>query len=255
MQNQLHAQGYNLIICQSNDQFEMEKDLTRTLYASRVDAVIASCTLFTTNFGHFDILTQNDIPVIFYDRVPMQPYPACIVKGDDFRGAYLAVSHLLELGAKRVAFINGPLGCNIYEDRYAGFEKAMQRYNTPVINKYVFYHELNEENARKSLHALFNESPYPDAIFAANDLTALTALQFAKEVGIAVPAAFRIIGYSNDPRTSITSPSVTTIDQFPAYTGKVIVRELLKLLKNNSPVMTDQVPVITPVELIRRMST
>lgn len=255
IQNQLHAQGYNLIICQSNDQLEMEKDLTRTLYASRVDGVIASCTLFTTNFDHFDILSQNNIPVIFYDRVPMKPYPACIIKGDDFRGAYLAVSHLLELGAKRVAFINGPLSCNLYVDRYAGFEKAMTQHNVPILKESVFYQELNEENARKSLHALFNKPPYPDAIFAVNDLTALAALQFAKEIGVKVPQKLRIVGYSNDPRASIASPAITTVDQFPGRTGKIIVRELLKLLKGNQQTMVDQLPIITPVELIRRMST
>ena len=79
IQNELHQHHYNLIICQSNDSLEMEKELAQTLYASRVDAVIAACTLFTTDFSHFDILTQNGIPVIFYDRVPVKPYPACIV--------------------------------------------------------------------------------------------------------------------------------------------------------------------------------
>jgi hypothetical protein len=49
------------------------------MYASRVDAVIVASTLFTTDFSHFDILRQNNIPVIF-DRVPVKPYPACIVK-------------------------------------------------------------------------------------------------------------------------------------------------------------------------------
>ena len=255
IQNQLHAQGYNLVICQSNDQLELEKDLTRMLHASRVDGVIASCTLFTTNFDHFDILVRNNIPVIFYDRVPMKPYPACIIKGDDVRGSYLAVAHLLELGAKRVAFINGPLSCNLYVDRYAGFEKAMTQYNIAIHKEAVFYHELNEENARRSLHKLFRKPPFPDALFAANDITALAALQFAKEIGITVPKKLRIVGYSNDPRTSIASPSITTIDQFPGRTGKVIVRELLKLLKGTQQTMVDQLPIITPVELIRRMST
>ncbi len=70
VQNSLHAHGYNLIICQSNESVEMEKDLARTLYASRVEAVIVACTLFTTDFVHFDVLTNNNVPVIFYDRVP-----------------------------------------------------------------------------------------------------------------------------------------------------------------------------------------
>jgi LacI family transcriptional regulator len=256
IQNGLHAHGYNLIICQSNDSVEMEKDLTHTLYASRVDAVIAACTLFTTDFRHFDILTQNNIPVVFYDRVPVAPYPACIIKGDDFRGAYLATSHLAQLGSKRISYISGPLDCNIYIDRYKGFQKALAQYNLPLNEQMVYFHELNVENARRAMHRLFAKEHPPDAIFAANDVTALTALEFAKEIGISVPKDLRIVGYSNDPRSSIVSPSITTVEQFPGLIGKAVVTELLKILKNGiQQVAIDNAPIITPVELIRRMST
>ncbi|MEO5593893.1 MAG: LacI family DNA-binding transcriptional regulator [Chitinophagaceae bacterium] len=259
IQNELHAHGYNLIICQSNDSVEVEKELTNTLYASRVDAVIAACTLFTTDFSHFDTLTQNNIPVIFYDRVPVKPYPACIIKGDDFRGGYLAAAHLLELGCRRIAYISGPLNCSIYIDRFAGFQKAMQQYDTPVLNNLVFYQELSAANARKAMNKLFAKKPYPDAVFAANDVSALEVLHFAKEINIQVPAELKIVGYSNDPRSAIVTPSMTTIEQFPANIGKVIVTELIKILKkdsgNDNKAVGDFPQITTAVGLIRRMST
>jgi len=257
IQNGLHEHGYNLIICQSNDSVEIEKDLVQTMYASRVDAVIVACTLFTTDFSHFDILKQNNIPVIFYDRVPVEPYPACIIKGDDFRGTYLGTTHLIELGCKRIAYISGPLMCSIYIDRFAGFKRAMTQFDIPIMKNMVFYQELNASNARNSMHKLFSKKPYPDAIFAANDVTALAAVGFAKEVGISIPNELKVVGYSNDPRSSIISPSITTIEQFPTQIAKVIVVELLKILKKgtNEKVAVDYSPIIMPVELIRRMST
>ncbi len=259
IQNELHAHGYHLIICQSNDSVDVEKELTNTLYASRVDAVIAACTLFTTDFSHFDTLTQNNIPVIFYDRVPVKPYPACIVKGDDFRGGYLGAAHLLELGCRRIAFISGPLNCSIYIDRFAGFRKAMQQFDAPVLNNMVFYHELSADNARKAMNKLFAKKPYPDAIFAANDVSALEALHFAKEINVQVPSELKIVGYSNDPRSAIVTPSLTTIEQFPANIGKVIVSELIKILKDEggseSNATVDYPQITTAVGLIRRMST
>ena len=114
-------------ICQSNDSVEMEKELVQKLNAYRVDAVIAACTLYSTDFSHFDILSENNIPLVFYDRVPVKPYPACIIKGDDFRGGYLGTSHLIELGCRRIAFIAGPITCNLYIDRQAGFEKRCSK--------------------------------------------------------------------------------------------------------------------------------
>lgn len=256
IQNGLHAHGYNLIICQSNDSIEIEKDLARTLYASRVDAVIAACTMFTKNFSHFDILTENNIPVLFYDRVPVQPYPARIIRGDDFRGGYLAASHLVQLGCKRIAYISGPLTCNIYIDRHAGYEKALTQHKVPIQKEWNFYHELTADNARKAMHRLFARPPYPDAIMAANDVTAIAVLEYAKEVGIRVLEALRIVGYSNDPRSGIITPSITTIEQFPTNIGKVIVAEVLKLLKQDAETaVMESEPIIIPVELIRRMST
>jgi len=256
IQNELHALGYSLIICQSNDSVELEQELTRTLYASRVDAVIASCTLFTTDFSHFDVLTNNNIPVIFYDRVPIKPYPAAIVRGDDFRGGYLAASHLIELGCKRIAYISGPLQCSIYIERLAGFKKALQQNDVAILNQFVFYHELNVDNARRSMKKLFSKKPFPDAVFAANDVTALEVLNYAREMNIQVPGELKIVGYSNDPRAAIVSPSLTTIEQYPAHTGKVIVTELFKLLNNGEEHTTTDFPqVVTAVGLIRRMST
>ncbi len=256
IQNGLHKHGYNLIVCQSNDSVEMEKELAETLYASRVDAVIVACTLYTTNFDHFDILTQNNIPVIFYDRVPTKPYPARIVKGDDLRGEYLATSHLVELGCKRLAYISGPISCNLYIDRFGGFKKAMDQNAIPMIKDNIFFHELNAVNARKTMHRLFGKKPFPDGILATNDVTALEALSFVKEIGIQVPGELKIVGYSNDPRSSIVSPSITTIEQFPAQIGKAVAEEALRILKNGEEeIAVDAAPIITPVQLIRRMST
>ena len=256
IQNGLHAHGYSLIICQSNDSVEMEKELARTLYASRVDAVIVACTLYTTEFSHFDVLTQNNIPVVFYDRVPTKAYPASIIKGDDFRGAYLGTSHLIELGCKRIAYISGPLTCNLYTERYAGFEKAMTQNGVSIEEALVSYHELTVDNARKDMHRLFAKKPYPDGIFATNDSSALAALEFAKEKGISVPSQLKIVGYSNDPRSSIVTPAITTIEQFPGRIAKAIVDELLKILKGDVEENTlNHVPIVIPVQLVRRMST
>ena len=147
--------------------------------------------------------------------------------------------------------------CSIYIDRFAGFKRAMTQFDIPIMKNMVFYQELNASNARNAMHKLFSKKPYPDAIFAANDVTALAAVGFAKEVGISIPNELKVVGYSNDPRSSIISPSITTIEQFPTQIAKVIVAELLKILKKrtNEKVAVDYSPIIMPVELIRRMST
>ncbi|MDR6785136.1 DNA-binding LacI/PurR family transcriptional regulator [Pedobacter africanus] len=256
IQNDLHKQGYSLIICQSNDSVSMEKELTETLYASRVDALIAACTLQTIDFSHFDKFTENGTPVIFYDRVPVEPYRATIVKGDDFNGAYQATSHLIAAGCRKIAHIAGPLTSNLYQDRAAGFAKAMEEHGLELRTDWIFHQELSAENAMRAMRQMFAGGEVPDALFADNDTTAIAAIQFANEKGIAVPAALKVAGYSNDPRTAIITPPITSVEQFPETVGKRIVEALTGLLNSDAaePGYITKA-VVVPVQLVSRMST
>lgn len=254
IQNGLHKHGYNLIICQSNDALSTEKELTEILFSSRVDALIAACTLYTTDFSHFDKLLQNGTPVVFYDRVPLSETGATIIKGDDFRGGYLGASHLIETGCKKIAHISGPLTSNLYRDRSAGFLNALEKHSLPVLKHWIFHQELTHSNAREAMKKMFNADLVPDGLFTDNDSSAIAALEYARETGINVPADLKIVGYSNDPRTAIITPAITTIEQFPNEVGKKIVEVLTDTLKYST---TDSIasPITIPVQLIRRMST
>jgi DNA-binding LacI/PurR family transcriptional regulator len=256
IQNDLHKQGYNLIICQSNDSVNMERELTETLYASRVDALIAACTLQTVDFSHFDKFVDHGTPVVFYDRVPVGEYKATFIKGSDFQGAYLATNHLIAAGCTKIAHISGPLTSNLYQDRAAGFLKAMEEHDLEVRPEWIFHQELTHENALTAMQEMFEKDIVPNGLFADNDTTAIAAIGYAKEKGIAVPDALKITGYSNDPRTAIITPSITSVEQFPNLVGTRIVEVLMELLNEEAegPVYKTE-PVIIPVELISRMST
>lgn len=258
IQNELHKSGYNLIISQSNDCLNLEKELANTMFSSRVDALIVACTLHTEDFSHFDIFTENNIPLVFYDRVPTVPYDATIIRGDDFRGGYLATQHLLELGCKKIAHISGPLTSNLYVDRLAGYKKALVFHDVPFKDELIFNHNLTHENARKDMELLFKQNEMPDAVFAANDTSAIAVLEYAREHNISIPNQLKIVGYSNDSRTDIIRPSLTTIEQFPSLIGTKVVEEVLKKVGENAAVpsadLVEKIKII-PVQLIRRMST
>ncbi|WP_316815239.1 LacI family DNA-binding transcriptional regulator [Pedobacter nyackensis] len=256
IQNDLYKHGYSLIICQSNDTVSMERELTETLYASRVDALIVACTLQTVDFSHFDKFIDQNKPVIFYDRVPVGDYKATFIKGDDFEGAYLATNHLIEAGCKQIAHISGPLTSNLYQARAAGFLKAMDEHGLPVREEWIFHQELYHENAFRAMEKMFDDTTRPDGVFADNDTSAIAAIGYAKQNGIAVPGELKIAGYSNDPRTSIITPSVTSVEQFPNLVGKKVVEALVELLSQEAEGLAYKTePVIIPVELIVREST
>ncbi|MCW3463414.1 LacI family DNA-binding transcriptional regulator [Chitinophaga nivalis] len=255
IQNLLHRHGYNLIIGQSNDAPEMEKELASAMFSSRVAGLMVASTFYTTDYTHFDVFIRNDIPLVFFDRVPVDFYPAQVIRGDDYQGGFMATAHLAEAGCKTIAHLSGPLSCNLYKDRYAGYVAALRQYKLPFKKEWVFFNELTPANATRIAQQLFARRPYPQGVFASNDTSAITILEYARAQGIAVPEALRIVGYSNDPRTAIISPPITTVEQFPGRVGEEAVTALLALLKRG-PRKREQIltPVITAVELVKRAS-
>jgi LacI family transcriptional regulator len=253
IQNKLQEHGYNLIICQSNDSYEQEVALVNTLYSARVEALAVSTTLHTTDFSHFDIFRENKIPLVFFDRVPGKDYNVRVVKGDDFLGGLTATQHLIEAGCKDIVHISGPLTCNLYVERVAGYKHALQRHKIPFKKTRVFYQELTRENALQACEKIFSQQPFPDGIFAANDTTAITILEYCRTINVRVPEDLRIVGYSNDPRSEIISPAITSVDQFPLMMGEQVAAALLELLQ--SPNTASHKIDMVPIRLIPRASS
>ncbi len=258
IQNELYKFGYNIIILQSNDSLELEQHAVDTLSSLRVAAVIAAATLHTTDFSHFDIFLKKEIPVIFYDRIPDYPFGGIHISGDDFQGGYGATNHLLDVGCKNILHISGPLECYLYKYRSKGYKAALENHGITFRKENMYCHELTHENAWNTLVKAFNQDPTIDGIFTANDTSAIAALEFCKSKNIDVPKQVKIIGYSNDKRTSIASPSLSTVEQFPAEFGKRCVELLMQQLSHEESrtavgVKTDN--YVIPVSVIRRMST
>lgn len=254
MQNKLQEYGYNLIICQSNDSLEQEIALVNTLYSARVEGLAVSATLYTTDFSHFDVFKQQNIPLVFFDRVP-KDYNVKVIKGDDFHGGYIATEHLISKGCKDIVHISGPLTCNLYKERLAGYKDALQKHKLPYKKQRVFFHELTRDNALQTAEKIFGKKPYPDGIFATNDTTAITLLEYCRNNGIQVPQQCRIIGYSNDPRTEIVTPSITSVDQHPVTMGERIVAALMDLIQAQHPSSYKHSQEIVPIELVERESS
>lgn len=254
IQNKLQEHGYHLIICQSNDSYEQEVALVNTLYSARVDALAISTTLHTTDFSHFDIFREHHIPLLFFDRVP-KDYHVKVIKGDDYLGGFAATEHLINKGCQDIVHISGPLTCNLYVERVAGYKAALQQYKLPFKKNRIFYQELSRDNAWAACEKIFAQQPYPDGIFAANDTTAITIMEYCRKNSIRVPEELKIIGYSNDPRTEIVTPSITSVDQHPALMGERVVAALMELVNAPKTTVPRYSQEIIPIQLVEREST
>src|SRR5690606_25480898 len=139
------------------------------------------------NYDHFQLFLDNAIPIVLFDRVPKSLDVQKVVS-DDAGGGYKATEHLILQGCRKIAHFTGALNLNIYADRLNGYRQSLAQHDISYDPELVFEFYLNTENSRKQAHALLRDKKKrPDAIFAANDTSAIATLQVAEGLGIKVP--------------------------------------------------------------------
>ena len=208
--------GYTVIIMQSHDSYEEEVKMAKSLYSNRVSGVICSLAMETRDTAHFHQFSNNNIPLVFVDRVP-KDYNTFRVIIDNFSAGYRATKHLIEQGCTRIAHLTaGSEFGNLYNERKRGYTEALKDHNIPILEeliinlKYVTY-----EEGVKASHQLFHLDPIPDGLFAPGDIIGVSAVQTAKKRGIKVPEDLAVIGFNNDP--IITYPAVLLYSHICSY--------------------------------------
>lgn len=224
--------GYNLIICQSDESLKKETENITTLLNSRVDGVIISISSETQNGKHLQPLIDNRIPLVQFDRTTNDIETDQVIN-DNFDAAYKATLHLIEKGFKRIAHFAGNLNNNIYQQRLAGYQKALEDKGNSQEDSLIFYNTVTHEqgiNAGKKILEMDNR---PDAIFSAGDYSAVGAFKIFKEAKVNIPGEMGIFGFANEPFTDLLSPSLSTIEQHAYDMGRTAAKLLIEQLNNN----------------------
>ncbi|MGQ8337867.1 LacI family DNA-binding transcriptional regulator [Sunxiuqinia sp. A32] len=245
--------GYNVIISQSKDLLDKESRVIHSLFSSRVDGLIASLSMQTNQFDHFNLFANKNIPMVFFDRVAPD-FPAHKILVDDFNCGVLATRHLIDQGCKRIAHLAGPTSLNTYRDRMNGYLEALKNNNLPIVDELIIYNQLTRVDGLTAIKQLLALENPPDAVFCGNDTSALSMIMYLKEKGIRVPEDICIVGFSNEPFSEVVTPSISTIKQ-PAYEMGVKAAELtIGEIERKKPSHIYQ-EIKMPIELIIRESS
>ena len=135
---------------------------------------------------------------------------------DNEQGGYLAASHLLSLGHRRIAHISGPEDHEDAVDRYAGFVRAHQEYGVEVDPEIVFQGDFLEYGGVLAMTRLLDSGKNFTAVFAANDQSAMGARLALYRRGIRVPEDVSLLGFDDIPVAAYLTPPLTTVRQ-PFY--------------------------------------
>lgn len=251
IQKVAYEQGYNITLFVTNDSAEREISILNDLTISNLDGLLISASSEASSHEDFQKLIEDGIPIVFFDRV-LNTIETSKVMQDDYNGAFEAAEHLIENGYKKIAHIAGPKGLHFTEKRLQGYKDALGKHGIAINDQWIIHSEFSQESGEKDTNSLLSLPEKPDAIFAVNDRKAIGAMLALKAQNITIGKEIGVIGFTNDPMSSIISPSLTTVAE-PAYDIGKVSCELL--IKHITKTYFHPEEIILPGKLIVREST
>lgn len=234
IENEASRNGYHIMVAQSMEQFERERNICESFMKHRVCGVIVSQAKDTVNYDHFKKLMDAQIQLVFYDRICTGINTSRVVV-DDYMGAFKAVSYLLETGCKRVAYYGATRGLEIMKNRYNGYRDAILKHGMKESDCLVVNCETRADAETVTPEILSGDNR-PDAFFAVNDDTAIGILYTAKQMGLRVPEDISICGYTNGISAVACDPMLTTVEQRGQQVGEEAVKVLLDHVEGRVPI-------------------
>jgi LacI family transcriptional regulator len=224
-------EGYSVVICQSNENYQREVREAGVLFSSRVDGLLISLSNETKEYEHLKEFLDYQVPVVLMDKICDELEVSKVVV-DDFEGAFHAVEHLIKQGCKRIAHIKGPNAPSNVKARYEGYLKALKKHKIPFDPNLVFEcQQMSYEDGYEQTSNMLTLPTLPDGIFAGSEMAAVGALVALKENKIKIPEEIAIIGFNDFKMASVIEPSLTTVYQPGEEMGRVAVEILLNEIK------------------------
>lgn len=257
----LTAKGYTLLICISEQSAKEDVVAFDSLADIRADGIIVATRASKIGNDKLMKLIDAGTPVVALGRDFHHP-DADFVSADHFSGGYLATSHLIELGHKRIGFVGVNPAGGAGLKRFQGYLDALREHELPVEDRLIVGAQSGAEqvpgysteaNGYEGMKRLLMLRKPPTAAFARNDFTALGAISAIKRAGLRIPQDIAIVGFDDVPLASHTSPPLTTVRQPTREQGRIAAEFLLRRIEATKlPLREEQV---LPCELIVREST
>jgi len=217
--------GYCVILCNSDDNPQKQRNYLRVLLEKRIDGLIV--TSAGGDSGLAQGLAGVRTPMVIVDR-GLEGVNADLVRIDHQHGAYLATRHLLELGHRDIACIGGPGNTSVAQMRLAGFQQALREAGVEAPAERILESDFSSTGGYRAAAQLLDGGQPPSAIFAGNDMMGIGVLRAAAERNIRVPSELSVIGFDDILMSRYVYPALTTVGQSILQLGETAAELLLR---------------------------
>jgi len=247
-----YESGYSILVMQSNEKLDTERLNIELFIDNHVAGVIASISLETRNIKHFEVLEQEEVPLVFFDRIP-NDFHGITVTTNNYQLAFDAVELMVKKGRRNMAFITAPSKINVCEDRIRGYKDALKKYSLPVNENLIITSGFEIITGARAAKKLTSNQTKPDGILAINDRVAMGAIKYLKKSGYRIPEDISVIGFDNDPMGQAVDPELTTCNQPIEALARTSFNAIIEQIENRGTKTNKKIFVING-SIIRRNS-
>lgn len=247
---ELEKYGYTVLLGTTFDSLKDQERLISTMLENRVGGILL-CPVSASSAETVERIKKIDIPIVLGIRE--LPNLTSDYVGLDYQsGADMAVSHLLDKGHKRIAFIGGISDSTTWQERMNGYQLAHEKAGVPIDDSLILDSEPTREGGLEVIQQVMKQANPPTAIFCFSDLIAFGAIIGLRKMGYTPGKDIDIVGFDNIPEAEISYPPLTTVSSFAQVTGTKAANLLHKRI--SEPNQERQRIIITP-ELVKRESS
>ncbi|RKD29420.1 LacI family DNA-binding transcriptional regulator [Lacrimispora algidixylanolytica] len=252
LEKELRSNGYDSILCCSGYLPETKKKYLELLCSKRVDAIILTGSHYIeakAKDNAYLLEAAKDIPIMLVNgHLDGEQIYSTVC--DDQAAVYDAVTKLIQAGRTSILYLySGNSYSNLL--KLSGYRKALEDAGLPLRDELLVLCPKDIDSAMEHLKLLSSKGIHFDAVFAAEDILAVSAVKYGDQSGLKIPEDINIIGYNNSILSRCTTPEITSVDNKVEAICTTTIHTLMKVLNNgNVPAKT----TITP-ELVKRGTT
>jgi len=254
----LQQYGFQMIVCNTNEEPNEEVRILRMLHSKYVDGIIiTTCQSSDRQFDSAEkVLYSSNLPIVFVDREMFSVTELC-VKTDSFGGAYDATNYLIQKGHSKIAIFAGKRVSTMYQ-RIKGYETAFRDNNIEIDNDLI-RGEQNSDDIQDTITStkkLLSDRKDVTAIFALNNLLSIGVLIALKEIPMIIPNQISFIGWDDFPLAAVLDPPVTMITQDMEKIATIATKKLIDMIdaKENWRDAVQEKRITLKTRLIERAS-
>ena len=220
-----------------------EEKAIDNFYSMHVDGIISCLAQDTTDYTHYEQMAKLDMPLVFFGRTCLPDlFSQVVANGDE--AAYNATNHMLEMGAKRVAFIGGPNHLDMVKRRKHGYLQALRDARIAIDRDLVVCGKIDFDVARQATIALLQTQKRPDAILAFNDILTYAAFDAIKSQNLRIPEDVAIIGFTDGDNSAFVTPRLSAIMDQAHEQGFTACELLIRRIEGDRKIYKKIVPMI-----------